>query len=74
VEVSNSSARPTRAERRAYCAAENRLRESIELREALPNHTYPRYAEDLETIRNYHSKYGIPDLGLWARARRLIGG
>ena len=66
--------RPTRAERRAYRGAENRIRESILLRGALPNHTYPRHAEDLETIRTYHSKYGIPNVGLWARARRLVGG
>jgi hypothetical protein len=65
---------PSRAERRAYRAAENRLRESILVRDVLPNHTYPRHAEDLETIRSYHSEYGIPDLGLWARARRLMGG
>ena len=67
-------ARPTRAERRAYREAENRIRESVLLRDVLPNHTYPRHAEDLETIRNYHSKYGVPEVGLWARARRLIGG
>jgi hypothetical protein len=66
--------RPTRVERRAYREAENRLRESILLRDVLPNHTYPRRAEDLQTIRNYHSKDGVPDVGLWARAKRLIGG
>ncbi len=69
-----SDVRPTRAERRAYRAAENRLKESIAVRAALPDHTYPGRDEDLETIRNYHSKYGIPDIGLWARAKRLIGG
>jgi hypothetical protein len=68
------STRPTRAEPRAYREAENRIRESILLRNVVPDHTYPRQAEDLETIRNFHSRYGIPDLGLWARARRLIGG
>ena len=66
--------RPARAERRAYREAENRIRESILLRDVLPDHTYPRRAEDLETIRDYHAKYGVPDLGLWARARRLMGG
>ena len=66
--------RPTRTERGAYREAENRIRESILLRDVLPNHTYPRHAEDLETIRSYHSKHGIPDVGLWARARRLMGG
>ena len=67
-----SDIRPTRAERRVYRAAENRLKESIAVRDALPSHTYPRHAEDLEVIRNYHSKYGIPDIGLWARAKRLM--
>ena len=66
--------RPSRQERREYREAENRIRESILLRDVLPNHTYPRHAEDLETIRNYHSRYGIPALGLWARAKRLMGG
>jgi hypothetical protein len=64
--------RPTRAERRAYRAAENRLRESILVRDVLPGHTYPRHAEDLETIRRYHNRYGIPDVGFFARAYRLM--
>ena len=65
-------ARPTRAERRAYRAAENRLRESILVRDVLPNHTYPRHAEDLETIHRYHSRFGIPEVGLFERVRRLM--
>ncbi len=64
--------RPTRAERRAYRAAENRLRESILVRDVLPNHTYPRHRKDLETINRYHSRYGIPDVGLFERVRRLM--
>ena len=66
--------RPSRRERREYRAAEDRIRESILLRDVLPNHTYPRRDEDLEVIHAYHSKYGIPELGLWARAKRLLEG
>jgi hypothetical protein len=66
--------RPTREERRAYRAAENRIRESILLRDVLPGHTYPGRDEDLQTIHDYHSQYGMPTLGLWARARKLLEG
>ena len=31
-------------------------------------------AEDLETMRRYHHRYGMPDVGLIARVRRLVGG
>ena len=64
--------RPSRQERREYRAAEDRVRESILLRDVLPNHTYPRRDEDLATIKAYHDRYGVPDVGLWARARRLL--
>ena len=66
--------RPSRQERREYRAAENRIRESILLRGVLPDHTYPGRGEDLQTIHAYHSRYGIPTLGLWARAKKLLGG
>lgn len=66
--------RPSRQERRAYREAENRLRESILLRDVLPGHTYPLYDEDCETIRTYHNRYGVPEIGLWARARKLLSG
>lgn len=66
--------RPSRQERKEYRAAETRIRESILLKDVLPNHTYPGRDEDLTTIRRYHGRYGIPELGLWARARRLLGG
>jgi hypothetical protein len=65
--------RPSRAERRAYREAENRLKESILLRDILPGHTYPRRDEDLATIKAYHGRYGVPELGLWARVKRLVG-
>jgi hypothetical protein len=64
--------RPSGKERRAYRAAENRLKESILLREVLPGHRYPGREEDLEFMREYHRLYGVPDVGLWARMRRLV--
>ncbi len=66
--------RPTGQEREAYRAAEARIKESILLRDILPSHTYPGRGEDLATIKEYHSRYGIPELGLWARAKKLLRG
>ena len=66
--------RPSRQERRAYKEADNRIPESILLRDVLPDHTYPGRDEDLQTIHRYHSRFGIPPLGLWARAKKLLGG
>jgi hypothetical protein len=66
--------RPSGQEKRAYRAAENRIRESIVLREVLPGHTYPEREEDLETMRRYHQRYGMPDVGLMQRVKRLVGG
>ena len=66
--------RPSREERREYRAAKNRIKESILLRDVLPGHTYPRREEDLATLKRYHSKYGVPGVGLMARARRLLEG
>jgi hypothetical protein len=63
-----------RQERREYRGAESRIRESILLRDVLPDHTYPGRDEDLQTIHRYHSRYGIPPLGLWACAKRLLEG
>ena len=65
--------RPSRQERREYREAENRLKESILLRDLLPQHRYPLYEEDLETLRRYHSKYGVPGVGLMARVKKLLG-
>jgi hypothetical protein len=65
--------RPSAQEKRAYRAAENRIRESIVLREVLPGHSYPGREEDLELMRSYHQRYGMPDLGLMQRVRRLVG-
>jgi hypothetical protein len=64
--------RPSRAERKEYRAAENHIRESILLRDILPGQSYPGREEDLQTIHDYHSHYGIPVVGLWARAERLV--
>ena len=66
--------RPTGEEKRAYRSAENRIKESIALRDILPGHSYGRREEDLALIREYHAKYGIPELGLWARAKKLLRG
>jgi hypothetical protein len=64
--------RPSARERRAYRGAEARLQESILVRDVLPSHSYPRRDEDLETMRRYHEAYGVPDLGLMARVKRLV--
>jgi hypothetical protein len=66
------SPRPSAKERRAYRAAENRLRESIALRDVLPSHSYPGRGEDIQLMRRYHEAYGVPDLGLMARVKRLV--
>ena len=66
--------RPTREERREYRAAEGRIKESILLKDVLPGHSYPGRDEDFATIRRYHSRYGVPELGLWARAKKLLRG
>jgi hypothetical protein len=65
--------RPSGKERRAYRAAESRVRESIALRDVLPYHTYPDRERDLELMRAYHQAYGVPDVGLMARVKRLVG-
>ena len=44
------------------------------MRDILPGHSYVRREEDLALIREYHAKYGIPALGLWARAKKLLRG
>ncbi len=66
--------RPSRQERREYRSAEARTKESILLRDILPDHTYPGREEDFATIRRYHSRFGVPPLGLWSRAKRLLAG
>ena len=52
--------RPSVEEKRAYRVAEDRLRESITLRDMLPGHTYPERAEDLRIMRRFHAEHGIP--------------
>jgi hypothetical protein len=64
--------RPSREERREYRVADNRIRESILLRDILPGQSYPGREEDLQTIHDYHSKFGMPGVGLWAWAERLL--
>ena len=55
---------------RDYREAENRLRESIAMRgEGFWRHTYPDRDRDLETMRAFHSAYGIPPSGF---IRRLM--
>ena len=66
--------RPSGQERREYRSAEARIKESILLRDVLPGHTYPGREEDLRTIKEYHGRYGIPSVGLWARAKKLLRG
>ena len=64
--------RPTGQEKRAYRSAQARIKESIALRDLLPGHTYPGRESDLELMRRYHEQYGVPEMGLWARVRRLL--
>jgi hypothetical protein len=55
---------------RDYGRAEGRLKESLWLRcNGLPQHDYPGRQDDLQTIRAYHSAYGIPPEG---SVRRLL--
>ena len=58
-----------------YNAAENRLKESLKLRaHGMTRHTYARRKEDLNTMGDFHRRYGYPPNGylarLWWRLRR----
>jgi hypothetical protein len=66
--------RPSAKERRAYRAAEDRIRQSIDLRDTLPGHTYPLRDADLETMRLFHRRYGDPRKGFLGRLKRVVGG
>jgi hypothetical protein len=52
---------------RDYVAAEERIKLSLELRGEGFEHDYPQRAEDLETMRDYHSAHGIPPAGFWGQ-------
>ena len=58
-----------------YDAAEQRLKLSLEQRAlGFPTHTYPRRKEDLNTMGDFHRRYGYLPAGylarLWWRLRR----
>ncbi len=48
---------------REFKAAEGQLRESVAVRSDLPDHTYPRKREDLDTINRFVNHYGLPPAG-----------
>jgi hypothetical protein len=62
--------------RRDYARAESRIRESVILRRAGVDHTYPGRADDLQTMRRCHEQLGEvpPESGLYAWWRRVVGG
>jgi len=62
--------------RRESARAEGRIRESIDLRGAGLDHTYPGRDEDLETMRRHHELLGEipPERGFFAWWRRFVGG
>jgi hypothetical protein len=61
--------------RKEYARAESRIRESVILRRAGLDHTYPGRADDLETMRAHHEKLGEipPERGFYAWWRRFFG-
>jgi len=62
--------------RREYAKAEGRIRESVILRRAGLDHTYPGREEDLDTMRKHHEILGEipPERGFYAWWRRIVGG
>ncbi len=62
--------------RREYARAESRIRESVILRRAGLDHTYPGREEDLDTMRKHHEILGEipPERGFYAWWRRIVGG
>ncbi len=62
--------------RKEYSRAEGRIRESVILRRAGLDHTYPGRDEDLDTMRRHHERLGEipPEYGFFAWWRRFVGG
>jgi hypothetical protein len=62
--------------RKEYARAEGRIRESVILRRAGLDHTYPGRVEDLDTMRRHHERLGQipPERGFSAWWRRFVGG
>ncbi len=62
--------------RREYAKAEGRIRESVILRRAGLDHTYPGREEDLDTMRKHHEILGEipPERGFFKWWRRIVGG
>ncbi len=60
---------------RQYNRAEERFRLSLELRDVIPDHSYPGRQRDLDLIQAFHRGYGIPPQGAFRRfVWRLRGG
>jgi hypothetical protein len=61
--------------RRDYARAESRIRESVILRRAGLDHTYPGREADLDTMRRHHEQLGEipPERGFYAWWRRFFG-
>ncbi len=62
--------------RREYARAESRIRESVILRRAGLDHTYPGREADLDTMRKHHEILGEipPERGFFKWWRRIVGG
>jgi hypothetical protein len=61
--------------RRDYARAEGRIRESVTLRRAGLDHTYPGREADLDTMRRHHEQLGEipPQSGFYGWWRRFFG-
>ena len=61
--------------RRDYARAESRIRESVILRRAGLDHTYPGRLADLDTMRRHHEQLGEipPERGFYSWWRRFFG-
>jgi hypothetical protein len=62
--------------RREYAKAESRIKESIILRSAGLDHTYPGRDEDLDLMRRHHELIGEipPERGFYSWWRKFVGG
>jgi hypothetical protein len=59
---------------REYDAAEERIRESIELRAYGLDHDYPDRGQDLGLMRAFHAEHGYPPPGFFRRLLWYVRG
>jgi hypothetical protein len=55
-----------------YRAARGRWNEHKKVAEILPDHTYPRKAQDSDTCLDFLMRYGEPPRGFFARLRWVV--